>query len=97
MMVLAQQAIEMTNNILEARRSNMVKKHCEGRESLDLQDKFTFEPTNVEDYSAFMKIESPKRQAPMADNYSAFEKKKQSPEREAVVDVSSSVKIGDGL
>ena len=96
MMVLAQQAIEMTNNILEARRSNMVKKHCEGRESLDLQDKFTFEPTNVEDYSTFMKIESPKRQAPVVDNYSAFEKIKE-PEREAVVDVTSSVKIGDGL
>jgi hypothetical protein len=58
----------MTDDILQARRSNMVKKHIEGRESLDIGDKFTFEP-NAADCPAFeslyKKPESPKCQDPI--------------------------------
>ena len=48
-MLLAEQAINMTNDIMENRRTNLVKKHIYGRESLDEEDCFKFRgPSGIE-------------------------------------------------
>lgn len=36
----------MTNDILDSRRKNLVKKNIEGRESIDESEVFTFTPYN---------------------------------------------------
>ena len=42
----------MTNDILDGRRKNLVKKNIEGRESLDEGEVYHFEPIN-RNYSAY--------------------------------------------